>query len=273
MIAVLHSEVMLSMCLIIFDWAPKQTRKLTLASNRDEYYTRPTLDAHFWQDAPDIFGGRDLKMKGTWLALSKQGRLAAVTNYRAPDNQAYDRSRGEIPLNFLSSSCSALEFAQALPKAEYAGFNALLFDGEKLVYCHNRGERMNNMSLAPGRYGLSNHLLDTAWPKVKKTKPALELASQEAKRERSAKVLLEALQNPEHATHDELPQTGIAPEIEYMLSPAFIASPNYGTRTSSVLMIEQQENKLTTEIYFWERQYRQSADLFSDKTYQIQALS
>lgn len=237
---------------------------LTLASNRDEYYERPSKEAHQWQDIPGIFGGRDLKMGGTWLAISKHSRLAALTNYRAPDPKEYHRSRGEITRQFLSSTKSALEFAQSLPKDEYAGFNALLFDGESLVYCHNRGHDKNNQVLAAGKYGLSNHLLDTPWPKVRRTKPALFLAEQEKDKKSAARVLINALADSQHADKDELPTTGIAPEIEYMLSPAFIAIPNYGTRTSSVILIDQTQDKSKKEIFFWERQYQQNSEDFQD---------
>lgn len=255
------------MCLIIFDWQPDSARMLTLASNRDEYYQRPTLNAHFWEDVPSIFGGRDLEMKGTWLALAKQGRLAAVTNYRAPDAKQYARSRGEIPLRFLDSSMSASQFAREIPKEEFAGFNALLFDGQQLIYCQNRGKKEDYQVLKPGRYALSNHLLDTPWPKVRKTKPALEVASQESDREVSASILLEALGNNEHANKEELPKTGIAPEIEYMLSPPFIVSPNYGTRTTSVVIIEQEIGKPELQTYFWERLYKHGTHDFKDKSH------
>jgi uncharacterized protein with NRDE domain len=243
---------------------------LTLASNRDEYYQRPTQNAHFWEDSPHIFGGRDLKMKGSWLALSKNGRLAAVTNYREPNNSEYDRSRGEIPASFLDASESAIQFARSLPKSEYAGFNALLFDGKELVYCHNRGEENNDLTLAPGQYGLSNHLLDTPWPKVRKTKPALKLSQQEPSRNSAANILLNTLGNNEHASREELPITGIAPEIELMLSPAFIVSPGYGTRTSSIVILEQVQNKPTLQAYFWERLYREGTTEFEDKQYQLE---
>ncbi|KZZ31962.1 NRDE family protein, partial [Oleiphilus sp. HI0117] len=261
--------VILSMCLIVFDWQPEQARILTLASNRDEYYARPTLNAHFWEDSPDIFGGRDLKMGGTWLALSKGGRLAAITNYRAPDSRVYERSRGEIPSSFLQASCSANEFAAQISSDEYAGFNALLFDGSDLVYCHNRGQTRGSQTLKPGRYGLSNHLLDTPWPKVRKTKTALEQARQNPDNTEAARHLLLALQNQEQASPEELPQTGIPQEFEQVLSSPFIRTPNYGTRASSVIIIDKEtlgtaKNEQINKAFFLERQYQKGSSKFND---------
>ena len=257
------------MCLIVFDWQPDKSRILTLASNRDEFYQRPALDAHYWEDIPHIFGGRDLKMNGTWLAISKHGRLAAVTNYRSPDAKEYARSRGEIPHYFLSSSDSAVQFCQSLPSSEYAGFNALLFDGEQLVYCTNRSHEYGYQVLKPGNYGLSNHLLNTPWPKVRKTLPTLYEAKQMHDKEQSALKLLEALGNDEQALKKDLPNTGIAEEIELMLSPAFILSPNYGTRTSSVLIIEKDTDETQLRTYFWERLYQAGTRTFEDRSHQI----
>jgi len=136
-----------------------------------------------------------------------------------------------------------------------------------LVYCHNRGSEKNDQRLAPGKYGLSNHLLDTPWPKVLRTKPALLLAEQEKDNKRAAEKLMSALADPQHARKDELPTTGISPEIEYMLSPAFIAIPNYGTRTSSIILIEQSQDKRNKDVFFWERQYQQSTQHFKDFLY------
>jgi len=247
------------MCLIIFDWQPDEKRVLTLASNRDEFYARPSQDAHFWADHPHIFGGRDLKMNGTWLAVSNNLRLAAVTNYRSPDRTQYSRSRGEIPSQFLNSSLSALEYAKQLSEFSYAGYNALLYDGQQLIYCHNQASDENNniQVLTAGHYGLSNHFLDTPWPKVQLTKLALGKTNALTEKEEISEVLLTALQNKTEFNDEELPDTGIGLELERLLSSPFIVSPSYGTRTSSVVMIEKETPK-SASIYFLEKQHQNS---------------
>ena len=273
------------MCLIVFSWQPNTKRVLTLASNRDEFYDRPSQKAHYWSESPHIFGGRDLKMNGTWLAVSRDMRFAAVTNNRSPNNQTLPRSRGEIPCSFLNSKLNAAQFAQQIQKDEFAGFNALLFDGESLVYCHNQknnfGEYEDAIDLPAGDYGLSNHLLDTPWPKVRRTKEALKNMSTLQHKPDISQHLLNALQNNEIAPDDQLPNTGVGLEFERILSPTFITSPKYGTRTSTVVIIEHETDVTTntsrtshpkpriSEIYFHERQHQTDKQAFEDKTYSI----
>jgi len=260
------------MCLIIFDWQPDKKRKLTLASNRDEFYNRPSQNAHFWNDYPYIYGGRDLKAQGTWLAVSTKNRLAAVTNYREPEpfSATPARSRGDLTRNFLTSKLSASAFADSLKKVEYPGFNALFFDGSQLVYCTNRYPSAIDTqtqyfytTLEAGRYGLSNHVLDTPWQKVNIAKPTLDKAARMQEPEKVTNILLNILANQAHAPDDALPDTGINIEWEKLLSPIFITSPEYGTRTSTVILIDQNQNKTNT-IRFHERQYNKSPDLFED---------
>ena len=274
------------MCLIVFNWQPNADRMLTLASNRDEFYARPSKSAHYWNDSPNIFGGRDLKMQGTWLAVSRSMRFAAVTNFRSPNKQSYPRSRGEIPHHFLSTNLSAIHFAQQISLEDYAGFNALLFDGKSLVYCHNQknslGEYVLPIELAAGNYGLSNHLLDTPWPKVERTKNALSRIEYEAiKYDKTdiAQKLLFALKNDEKAADHLLPNTGIKLEFERALSSAFISLPDYGTRTSTIVIIERTTGNSSRhssipvkQIYFHERQYHTQHNKFEDNTYTINPL-
>jgi len=257
------------MCLIIFSWQPNAKRMLTLASNRDEFYERPSQDAHFWEDSPNIFGGRDLKMQGTWLAVSRNMRFAAITNFRSPESQTYLRSRGEIPHLFLNSTLSAIDYSAQIPKQEFAGFNALLFDGEHLVYCHNQKDKQGQYSagtiLPAGHYGLSNHLLNTPWPKVVRAKNALHGTEALNQLTDISKHLLTALQDQEIAADENLPSTGISIEFERLLSAPFISSPIYGTRTSTVVLIEKKiENR---QVYFHERQYQQNVNHFKDQTF------
>jgi uncharacterized protein with NRDE domain len=271
------------MCLIVFNWQPDTKKMLTLASNRDEFYARPSKAAHYWDDQPTIFGGRDLKMNGTWLAVSRNMRFAAVTNYRSPNNNTHRRSRGEIPSNFLSSNASAIHFSQQIQREEYAGFNALLFDGKSLAYCHNQkndlGVYENAINLPAGKYGLSNHLLNTPWPKVQRTKKSLAIIEHTIYNPEITQHLLTALQNEETAVDDELPDTGVGLKLERLLSPVFITSPSYGTRTSTIVIIEgQPDSTIKTlkksshkakKVFFHERQYHTNKNMFEDQTFII----
>lgn len=247
------------MCLIMFNWAPDSQTPLILASNRDEFHARPSLDAHFWQDNPSIFAGRDLEKKGTWLGVSKSDmgipfRLAALTNVRDMDKTAYQHSRGEITQGFLSSHDSALSYAKQLAFTRYAGFNGLFFDGQTLVYCHAQKNQTPIIHLLPaGTYGLSNAELDTPWPKVRYIKSAFEKLNKADTHEGIANHLFNDLKDNTPASDAELPETGVGIDLERMLSPAFIISPSYGSRTSSVIIISQQDNQ--PSVYFEERQY------------------
>lgn len=237
------------MCLIVFRWQPDNLEPLTLLSNRDEFYHRPSTPAHFWSDSPNIYGGRDDEKGGTWLAVSQDRKLSAVTNYREPNPPSDVRSRGEIVSSFLTSNTSAQGFAETLlsQHLDYPGFNALFFDGKSLVYSSNRlpeGYRV----LEQGIYGLSNHLLDSPWPKLQRAKNGFSQIVSHENYERGE--LWSLMENPVQAAKEELPDTGVGAELEKMLSPIFIQSSQYGTRTTSLVKL----NKLG-EFHFYERNH------------------
>lgn len=256
------------MCLIIFEWQPENNARFSLAANRDEFYARATQQAQFWNDHPEIYGGRDLEMGGTWLGVSRRGRLAAITNFRYPDDRKYPRSRGEIPTDFLLSDASAQTFAQALQATEqnYAGYNALFFDGQQLVYTSNRDVTSPRV-LPAGQYALSNHLLDTPWPKalnmrssfqqIQKTYPAGQARDE---------ALLEALTDRTPAPDDDLPDTGIGLQSERLLSAIFIHSPAYGTRCSSLVTMESGHS-----THFVERSYDELGNIIATTVAEVEA--
>jgi uncharacterized protein with NRDE domain len=234
------------MCLILFSWK-QDTHHLLLAANRDEFYQRPSIEADFWETSPPILAGRDLKEGGTWIGVSTSGRFAAVTNYRAVDSTTYPKSRGHLTRDYLTGSLSPKEFALALePTADqYAGFNLLIGDMHQLVYCSNRHPEQFWQPLEPGLYGLSNHLLDTPWPKVVKGKAVLERFIQSDSQPHDA--LFELLQDSTPAATEALPDTGVGLTLEKLLSPIFIASPGYGTRTSTLMKIDKGFNLVFEE--------------------------
>ncbi len=222
---------------------------LILAGNRDEFYQRPTLPLGFWEDDPNILAGRDLKEMGTWLGVSKQGKLAAITNYRDPKAlKPAAPSRGDIVRNYLQGKMLPKAYVEGLIKKGhmYNGFNLVAGDMHHLYYYSNKIETM--MELSPGLYGLSNHLLDTPWPKVKKGMAVLK-PFQES-RVVEADPVLDALYDTSFPPLDELPDTGVSHEWERILSPMFIKSETYGTRSSAVLLIRKDGNILFAERAF-----------------------
>ena len=161
------------MCLINFQFDGHPKYKLILAANRDEFYLRPTETAHFWKDHPTLLAGRDLMQMGTWLGVTTSGRIAALTNFRDPSVPDADKiSRGAIVRNFLSSDIAPREFLENLVPVDYAGFNLLAGDANQLFYYNNIDAKAEEVE--PGIHGLSNHFLDTPWPKVVKGAMYLE---------------------------------------------------------------------------------------------------
>ena len=225
------------MCLIGIAWRTHPKFELVIAANRDEFHNRPSAGAGAWKDHPQIFGGRDLKHQGSWLAVSKQGRLAAVTNVRrmaTPEPSA--PSRGKLVAEFLQGAGSAADYAARLKdEAEnYAGFNLLLYDGSDLRYVDNHPQ-FEEAPVAPGVHVLSNAQLDTPWPKSQRLRQALEGWTRD--QWESPTPLLKALADRVPAAESDLPKTGVSPTLERMLSPPFIVSPSYGTRCSTVVTI------------------------------------
>lgn len=227
------------MCLIFVGYRHHPRYPLVVAANRDEFYARPTAPAAFWSDAPDLLAGRDLLGRGTWLGITRAGRFAAVTNFRSgAENRKDAPSRGLLVSGFLSSRADARSYLQALEgaAAQYNGFNLLLGDGERLCFFSNRDRGARE--LAPGLYGLSNHLLDTPWPKVVEGKRRLQaLLDDDRWCEES---VLELLFDREPAPEADLPDTGVSRAFERALSAIFIEGGAYGTRSSTVLTVDRE---------------------------------
>ena len=218
------------MCLILVAWQVHPDFPLVVAANRDEYYARPTAFADYWAEAPDVLAGRDLQAGGTWLGMTRSGRFAAVTNVREPQVPPGQGSRGALTRAFLQGAQSAADYVSALDGSAYSGFNLLVGDGESLWYCSNRGN--GPQALLPGIYGVSNHLLDTPWPKLV-TARARFAEALGALPDRSR--IFDVLADDEIVADEALPQTGVPLEWERRLSAIFVRSDVYGTRASTVL--------------------------------------
>lgn len=227
------------MCLILCAYQRHPRFDLVVAANRDEFLRRPTARAAWWEDAPSIIGGRDLEQMGTWMACTKGGRFAAVTNYREPGVEQKDPpSRGLLVREFLEGTAGVEEFLDHLRSAggRYNGYNILFGAGDRLAYHSNRGD--GGCVLTPGIYGISNHLLDTPWPKVRKGKERFERALRRAGGELPVEALFEVLSDRQIAPDTELPSTGLPLEIERMVSPIFTVGSDYGTRCSTILAMK-----------------------------------
>ncbi len=238
------------MCLIVFAYKYHPHYPLILAANRDEFYERPTKKAHFWNDHPDLLAGRDMKYGGTWMGITRSGRFAAVTNFRdKTEFREHPLSRGLMVNEFLTSHETPKTFLKGIipREGEYNGFNLLVGDLTSLIYYSNRSRKMK--ALKPGVYGLSNHLIDTPWPKLVRTRQALtEIieGSDPVNMDQLSCILYD--QTP--ATDDELPDTGFELEWERVLSSPFIVTPTYGTRASTVLLLDTDGQVKFTERSF-----------------------
>lgn len=248
---------MIIMCLILFAYKVHPKYKLVIAANRDEAYDRDTAPAHFWEDAPELLAGRDLEKMGTWMGVTTSGRFAALTNYRDPgEYTAGKRTRGELVVDFLKGTEEPKTYLQKIAQLRHAypGYNLLSGDVEELYYYSNTADKL--LKVEPGIHGVSNHLLDTAWPKVEKGKAGLKKILTEDSLD-MADSLFSLLENADPAPDQLLPSTGVTLEWERLLSPIFIKSEKYGTRSSTVILMNDREIHFTERVFTEEQQTKQ----------------
>lgn len=225
-------------CLVLLAVRAHPLYPLVVAANRDEFHARPSAPAGFWDAAPGVLAGRDLEKGGTWLGVTRTGRIAALTNFRDPRAVRPDAaSRGALVAGFLAGDASAEDWLGAALRdaGRYNPFNLVAGTGARLLVLESRTGRTG--TLAPGVHGISNALVDTPWPKVTRGKAALERLLAHAG-ELDPEELLLLLGDREPAPDAELPDTGVGLEKERLLSPAFIVSERYGTRSSTVLLLD-----------------------------------
>lgn len=223
------------MCILLLAHRPRPDLSLVLAANRDEFYDRPSAPSAWWEGPHAILAGRDLRQGGTWLGITREGRLAALTNIREPSrHDPAAPSRGHLVRGFLESSRNAVSFLQDLDGSPYNGFNLVVFDGQRLAAFSNRAAGVR--VLEPGLHGFSNGVLDAPWPKVRRGLAALGRAL-EREGENLEEALLSILADRAPAPDEELPRTGIGVEAERALSPLFTRTEVYGTRASTVVIL------------------------------------
>lgn len=238
------------MCLVLFAFQPDSPQPLVVAANRDEFYARPALDAHRWEDAGDVLAGRDLSAGGTWLGVSRSGRFATVTNFaeEAPEDIA-PRSRGALVAEFLTGNARAHEFVQRIHGTDYKGFNLVLYDGTTLTYTSNRGYTED---LGAGVYGLANAELGASWPKVVSGREAL---AEVARAGPTLEALIELLGDETVPPDAALPRRGRPLELERRVAPRFIRGDEYGTRASTAVIFESSAAGTDGRIRFREQLY------------------
>lgn len=225
------------MCLLVMAYRVHPVYPLVVAANRDEFFRRPTAAADFWSDRPDLLAGRDLEQGGTWMGVTRSRRFAALTNVRNPKAiQPAAKSRGLIVSDFLLGNTTAATFVDDLKERgqHYNGFNVIVADADNLAYFNS--VTLDSRTLSPGIYGLSNHRLDTPWPKITWSKAALERALSKDGQALEAD-LFALLMDRVRADDAALPDTGVGLDKERWLSPVFISGQEYGTRCSTVLMV------------------------------------
>lgn len=234
------------MCLIVFAWKSHPRYELILAANRDEHHAREAIALHRWRDVPDVVAGRDQEAGGTWLGIGRDGRFAAVTNYREDVAQAFSgASRGEIVVDFLSGTETASTFCEAFQDERYAGVNVLARSAGQLTYVSNRGDEPRE--LPPGVYGLGNASLDTPWPKLLRARTGLaDLLSRDRIDDRSLLALM--------ADRTRLPivekSVALPFHLAAALSAIFIVARDYGTRCTTVVMQDGSGTGSVTERRF-----------------------
>jgi uncharacterized protein with NRDE domain len=251
------------MCLILFSYRTHPSFKLILAANRDEFYARPSEPPAFWKEAPNLLSGRDLVAGGAWLGITRSGRLAAITNYRNPASVMKNApSRGKLVRDYLMGEEPPLEYLlQVQREAEkYNGFNLLIGDTEALFWYSNRSG--SPLEISPGIYGISNRLLDTDWPKVVRGKELLVPIFSESNP--SPEELFRVLRDETAAPDGMLPSTGVTLELERMLSPIFIRSPAYGTRSSTLLFIGNDDH-----VVFLDRTFNSDPDHAEERRFEF----
>lgn len=250
------------MCLILFAYRHHPSFPLVLAANRDEFYERPSEAAHFWEEVPDIVAGKDLREGGTWIGIRRDGRLAAITNYRAPHLvRAGAPSRGDLVRTFLAGKEDFRTFRERVLKdaSRYNGFNLLAMSGGEMECFSSFGGGW--APVPPGIHGLSNHLLDTPWPKVVRGKETLgEILRNGSNPDPEA--LFRMLGDTSRFSDSLLPDTGIGMEWERILSATFIQSPVYGTRSATVLILHQ-----SGEVAFIERTFQNGPGDFDERRF------
>jgi uncharacterized protein with NRDE domain len=253
-------------CLLVLAWQAHPRYRLVVAANRDEFHDRPAAPLAKWPPPAEWIAGRDLRAQGTWLALDRTRRCGVVTNFRDLQRpQPGAPSRGELIPRYLAATATAGEFLSALapPASAYSGFNLLLADAQALWYASNRAAPFARR-LSPGVYGLANESLDTPWPKLTRVRAGVEgwLRAPEA----AAEALFALLADRTPADDPRANTGGLPPEWARALSAPFVLHPQYGTRCSTVVLLEHGGG-----LYLAERRFDSHGDPAGESSFELAA--
>lgn len=254
------------MCILFIAVAQHPKFPLIIAANRDEFHARPTQISEFWQQPSTLLAGRDLEAGGTWMGVTRNGRISALTNIRDPKRNVENAvSRGGLVTSYLTSSISNQRYTEELIETaeQYNGYNLLFGDIRSLnlsVFNNHTGQSQN---MTPGYYGLSNASLDTPWPKIERGKLALADYC-ETHQDLYTDALFALLADQTKAENHMLPDTGVPSEWEKQLSSIFIQGETYGTRTSTLLFVDHDAN-----LFWQEKTFNPSGKETADRTFEF----
>lgn len=236
------------MCILFVALDVLPEHPVIICANRDEFHVRPTEPAHFWPPEGHLLAGKDLQAGGSWLGVNQHGQIAALTNIRAPElQQSNKRSRGELVLKALEVPNTMTTSWLREQGHFYNPFNLLFGKGSELYCYHSLNSEIQR--LAPGFHAISNGAIDDIWPKMAKGTQALEQQLSNASAI-DIDALLAIMTDQSQADDDELPQTGVALEWERQLSSIYIKHPEYGTRSTSIIIQDQQSNTEFIEVRY-----------------------
>ncbi|WP_100641211.1 NRDE family protein [Alteromonas facilis] len=252
------------MCILFIAVNKHPKYPLIIAANRDEFHKRPTQQSQFWESAPDVLGGIDMEAGGTWMGVTRHGKLAALTNIRDPNRiKSNAISRGALVADFLKTDVTVSDYSSQISKSvdDYNGYNLLFGDLPSMDIRTFNSHLSEEQRLETGFYGLSNASLDVAWPKIQRGKKALEQYC-ETHKQLDTQALFSILADPTLAEDTELPKTGVPLEWEKRLSSIFITSEDYGTRASTLLLMDKQMH-----IYWYENSFDQYGEVTGSRAY------
>lgn len=225
------------MCVLFLALERHPRWPVIVATNRDEFYRRDTVPASRWHECSRVVAGRDAEAGGTWFGATDEGRWAALTNVRdLPAHRQGARSRGALPASYLCGATTPEAYARDVfsQREAYNPFNLLVGHGTE-VWAISTHEP-EPYRVASGVHGLSNATLNVPWPKVTRGKNAVDRLLRDESI--TPETLFDVLDHAEPAPDADLPETGVGLDLERTLSSIYIRSPDYGTRASTILLLD-----------------------------------
>jgi len=263
------------MCILFFAIKQHPKFQVIICANRDEFHQRPTQSMHWWPKnnllagdlstsnllTTNVLAGKDLLAGGTWLGLNKKGRFSALTNFRQPDLIDNNKqSRGELVLQALAHQDEEMTKKLARSSNDYNGFNLVFGQLNKLTCFDSISQR--KQVLSSGVHSLCNGALDDIWPKMALGQAKLSDAITDHPLD--IEQLFKLMKNTQQAQSEHLPKTGLPLNWEQLLSSIFIISPEYGTRTTNIITLDN-EGKISV----YDRRYNNQGDVVKEQSFEL----